>query len=82
MPLALHLPIELLSFTGDAKKYGVDLQWKTASEMNNDYFTVSRSATGANFESIGTVKGKEQQIHHIVTRLPITSRFLERTIIN
>jgi len=51
------LPIELLSFTGDAKKYGVDLQWKTASEINNDYFTVSRSATGTNFESIGSVNG-------------------------
>ncbi len=51
------LPIELLSFTGEAKKYGVDLQWKTASEMNNDFFTVSRSATGAIFESIGTVNG-------------------------
>jgi len=51
------LPIELVSFTGESKKYGVDLQWKTVSEMNNDYFTVSRSATGANFESIGTVKG-------------------------
>jgi|GEM_PF-1460677 len=51
------LPIELISFTGDAKKYGVDLQWKTASETNSDYFTVLRSASGANFESVGTVKG-------------------------
>ncbi len=51
------LPIELLSFTGDAKNYGVDLHWQTASEMNNDYFTVFRSASGASFESIGTVDG-------------------------
>ncbi|MBI3481530.1 MAG: T9SS type A sorting domain-containing protein, partial [Bacteroidetes bacterium] len=51
------LPIELLSFTGEAKKYGVDLQWKTASEKNNDYFTISRSAMGGTFESIGSVKG-------------------------
>lgn len=51
------LPIELLSFTGEAKKYGVDLQWKTASEQNNDYFTIFHSATGSNFESIGTIKG-------------------------
>jgi hypothetical protein len=56
-PSSSPLPIELLSFNGESKNYGVDLQWKTASEMNNDYFTVSRSATGANFESIGTVKG-------------------------
>jgi len=51
------LPIELLSFTGDAKKYGVDLQWKTASETNNDYFTVSRSAAADGFIAIGSVKG-------------------------
>jgi hypothetical protein len=51
------LPIQLLSFTGEPKKYGVDLLWKTASEINNDYFTVLRSSTGTNFESIGTVKG-------------------------
>lgn len=51
------LPIELLSFTGDAKKYGVDLRWETASETNSDYFTVLHSASGSNFESVGTVKG-------------------------
>ncbi len=54
---ATSLPIELVSFTGTAQKYGVDLKWSTASELNNDYFTVLRSSTGTNFESIGTVKG-------------------------
>jgi hypothetical protein len=51
------LPIELLSFTGLAVKNGVDLQWTTASELNNNYFTVLRSLSGDNFTSIGTVKG-------------------------
>ncbi len=55
--LATPLPIELVSFIGTAQKYGVDLQWNTASELNNDYFTVSRSETGTAFSSIGTVKG-------------------------
>lgn len=54
---ATSLPIELISFSGIAKKYGVELEWATVSEQNNDYFTVSHSATGANFQPIGTVKG-------------------------
>ena len=51
------LPIELFSFTGTAEKYGVNLQWLTYSELNNDYFTVLHSSTGTNFQSIGTVNG-------------------------
>lgn len=54
---ASPLPIELLSFTGEAKKYGVELEWKTASEINNDHFTVLHSASGMNFQSIGMVRG-------------------------
>jgi len=51
------LPIELTNFTGTAEKYGVNLLWKTASELNNNFFTVLRSSSGTNFEPIGTVKG-------------------------
>jgi hypothetical protein len=52
------LPISLLSF--DAKKdknNNVRLDWSTASEVNNDYFTIERSVDGENFTPIGTVKG-------------------------
>ncbi len=51
------LPIELVSFSGEAKPYGVDLRWTTDSELNNDHFTVSRSGAGTHFEDIGTIKG-------------------------
>ena len=34
------------------------LSWSTYSEFNNDYFTVTRSSNGVDFETIGTVKGK------------------------
>jgi len=47
------LPIELLYFTAkmnsDSK---VDLNWKTASEVDNDYFTVERSVDGINWMRI------------------------------
>lgn len=53
----IGLPIELLSF--DAKNEGETVKtfWSTASETNNDYFTIERSVDGATFEGIGTVAG-------------------------
>ncbi len=38
------LPIELISFTASAESSGVRLDWVTASERGNDYFTVLRSS--------------------------------------
>ncbi|MGQ0827454.1 MAG: T9SS type A sorting domain-containing protein [Bacteroidota bacterium] len=51
------LPIELIYFDAITNGNNVDVSWKTASEINNDYFTVERSADGANFENIGIVDG-------------------------
>jgi len=52
------LPIDLLNFTAKLNtKNKVDLNWSTASETNNDYFTIERSADGNTFESIDMVKG-------------------------
>jgi hypothetical protein len=51
------LPIELLSFSGEPNGEDVLLQWSTASEINNDYFTVERSEDAADFSEIGRLKG-------------------------
>ena len=51
------LPVELLYFTGYVKGTNVILEWATASEENNDYFSIQRSKDGKNFETIGTVDG-------------------------
>lgn len=51
------LPISLTSFTGTALDKSVLLNWKTASEENNDYFDVQHSADGKTFTSIGKVTG-------------------------
>ena len=51
------LPIELLSFDAHANGEVVDLSWSTASEVNNDYFVVERSADGQTFEPIIQVDG-------------------------
>lgn len=51
------LPVELVSFTAEAKAGVVKTKWITAIEINNDYFTVERSDDGINFEMVGKVDG-------------------------
>ncbi|MFN5317838.1 MAG: hypothetical protein ACK5CY_03245, partial [Bacteroidia bacterium] len=46
------LPIELLSFTAEPTVNVVNLEWITASEINNSYFTVERSTDGVHFEKV------------------------------
>ncbi len=52
------LPIELIAF--DAKttpQREVRCTWTTATELNNDFFTVERSRDGLDFHSVGEVDG-------------------------
>jgi extracellular elastinolytic metalloproteinase len=49
------LPIELLDFTAIPVEKNVLTKWVTASETNNDYFTVERSGNGVTFSEIGKV---------------------------
>ena len=51
------LPIELIQFKATKVGVYVQLDWSTATEINNDYFTVERSVDGENFEVILTEKG-------------------------
>lgn len=54
---SVPLPIELLTFTVAAEGSAVLLNWETASEINNDYFTVQRSNDGINYADIAIVDG-------------------------
>lgn len=51
------LPIVLLAFSARPVLEGVKLQWKTASEINNDYFTLERSADGEKWEILSQIDG-------------------------
>jgi hypothetical protein len=51
------IPVELFQFDAKPKDKTVVLTWATASEKDNDFFEVERSADGKNFEFIGKVKG-------------------------
>ncbi|MBL7848809.1 MAG: T9SS type A sorting domain-containing protein [Cyclobacteriaceae bacterium] len=52
------LPVGLLKFTGENIQGHVDLSWTTASELNNDHFTVFHSKDGESFQPISSIKGK------------------------
>jgi Beta-propeller repeat len=52
------LPVKLIAFNALLDNKKVNCTWETASEINNNYFTIERSTDGNNFESIGRVKGK------------------------
>lgn len=52
------LPIELLSFTAKpVVNKVVRCDWVTASEIDNDYFTIERSKNGIDFETAGITDG-------------------------
>ncbi len=69
------LPIELVSFSGQVVDNAIELYWRTATELDNDYMAVERSADGIKFEEIGRVKGsgttQEPQQYSLTDERPL-----------
>lgn len=57
MDCSIVVPVELIDF--EAKLFGqfTTLYWETASETNNDYFTVMKSTDAIIYKPIGSVDG-------------------------
>jgi hypothetical protein len=51
------IPVELTSFFGSSSNGNVELNWTTATELNNSGFEIQRSVDGYNFSKIGFVTG-------------------------
>jgi hypothetical protein len=51
------LPISLTDFNAQPMLDNVEVTWSTASETNNDYFTIERSKDGVNFKPIAVIDG-------------------------
>ena len=51
------LPVALTAFEAQAVGADVRLRWTTASEQNNDYFSVERSTDGQSFAPVGRLSG-------------------------
>ena len=57
------LPIELLHFNAKPESADVFIEWATAAEINNDYFSIERSIDGKNWDVIGYVDGAGNSNH-------------------
>lgn len=51
------LPIELIDFTAEASDSQVLLKWITATEKNNDYFTIEKTKDGVAYTEVARIKG-------------------------
>jgi hypothetical protein len=51
------VPVELTSFAASVNGSSVDLNWSTASEINNSGFEVERKSTNSNWQKLGFVNG-------------------------
>lgn len=51
------LPVELIGFDAKNINGNIIVEWVTATEVNNNFFTVERSIDGFNAEVIGVVSG-------------------------
>jgi hypothetical protein len=51
------LPVELIHFSAKETQDAIKLEWATASEKNNDFFTIERSFDGIEFTPIDIILG-------------------------
>lgn len=60
------LPIELVSFTAQAEGNAVNLNWTTATETNNNFFTIEKSVDGIWFDEVLMMEGagNSSEIRH------------------
>jgi|GEM_PF-2560390 len=62
-------PIELKRFSGTQKNSQIQLDWITASEYDNDYFTIEKSKDGVEFSSIGEVSSMGDSQYEVAYQL-------------
>jgi hypothetical protein len=55
---SVPLPVQLLAFSAVPWNGTVKLSWRTASELNNDFFTVERSNDGHEWSALASIKGQ------------------------
>jgi len=72
-----QLPVELTSFTAVAGEGEVTLRWNTASETNNDHFTIYKRTVGeSNFTRLADIPGNG------TTSQPNDYIYIDRSVLN
>jgi hypothetical protein len=61
MSRATILPVDLIDFTAKAEALNVNINWSTASELNNSHFELERSTDGVNWTAISKVMASTEQ---------------------
>lgn len=56
-PFATILPVKMISFSAQQDQQKIKLNWATATETNNDFFTIERSTNESEWAEIKKVKG-------------------------
>lgn len=51
------VPVEFVTFNASTAENGIQLNWQTATELNNHGFEIEKSSDGISFFNIGFVKG-------------------------
>jgi hypothetical protein len=51
------LPIDLMNFDGLCENNEIKLNWSTASERDNDFFTIEQTCDGINFTNVANIDG-------------------------
>ncbi len=51
------LPVEIIDFNVNAAISNVELKWSTASETNNDFFTIQKSQNGGDWIDVAEIGG-------------------------
>lgn len=51
----MPLPVELVEYKGNCSNNRVYLQWVTSNEINNQYFTIEKSADNINFSPLAII---------------------------
>jgi hypothetical protein len=82
---SIILPLDLLSFTAACNTQNEVLDWSTATETNNKYFTVQRSMNEKNWLEVGTVQATGNsslsQTYSLSDKLPDQSNYYYRLML-
>ena len=77
--IVTHLPVTLVSFTGENTSSGNVLKWKTTSETNNMGFEIEKSDDAKYFKTVGFIDGngdsKVQNNYHFNDNNPFSTTY-------
>lgn len=73
------LPIELIEFSGTQMNGSVLLEWRTASELNNDYFVIERANGAMVWKTVAQIPGAGTISYEMSYSCIDSSPYLEET---